>query len=77
MATNLLTILGHWKIANVQCVLDRLYEGCSDLQSLTIAGWKGLTSEHLTFIVESFKSLNKIDLSSINVSDFDIPATVL
>lgn len=59
--------LGNWKITNVQCVLERLFEKCPNLNGISLAGWKGLTSDHLIYIVENFNCLKRIDLSSVNV----------
>ncbi|XP_053689969.1 F-box/LRR-repeat protein 6 [Sabethes cyaneus] len=58
--------LGNWKITNVQCVLDRLLAAAPNLVGITLNGWKQLTSDHLMFLVQEFKSLRRIDLSSIN-----------
>ncbi|XP_058457887.1 F-box/LRR-repeat protein 6 [Malaya genurostris] len=58
--------LGNWKVTNVQCVLDRLLAAAPNLVGITLNGWKQLTSEHLMFLVQEFKSLRRIDLSSIN-----------
>lgn len=57
----------NWKVTNIDCVLCILAECCPNLVGLSLAGWKGFASEHLTFIVEHFKSLQRLDLSSINV----------
>ncbi|XP_058826684.1 F-box/LRR-repeat protein 6 [Topomyia yanbarensis] len=57
---------GNWKVTNVQCVLDRLLAVAPNLVGITLNGWKQLTSEHLMFLVQEFKSLRRIDLSSIN-----------
>lgn len=32
------------------------------------AGWKEFTGDHLAYLVEEFKSIQRIDLSSVNVS---------
>ncbi|KAL1400226.1 hypothetical protein pipiens_007615 [Culex pipiens pipiens] len=57
---------GNWKITNVQCVLDRLLLAAPNLVGITLTGWKQLTSDHLMWLVQEFKSLRRIDLSSIN-----------
>ncbi|XP_065082171.1 F-box/LRR-repeat protein 6 [Ochlerotatus camptorhynchus] len=57
---------GNWKITNVQCVLDKLLTVAPKLVGITLTGWKQLTSDHLMFLVQEFKSLRRIDLSSIN-----------
>lgn len=31
-------------------------------------GWKEFTGDHLAYLVEEFKSIQRIDLSSVNVS---------
>lgn len=57
---------GNWKVTNVQCVLDKLLSAAPNLVGITLTGWKQLTSDHLMFLVQEFKSLRRIDLSSIN-----------
>ncbi|XP_055612037.1 F-box/LRR-repeat protein 6 [Uranotaenia lowii] len=57
---------GNWKVTNVQCVLDKLLVAAPNLISITLTGWKALTSDHLTFLVQEFKNLQRIDLSSVN-----------
>uniref|UniRef100_A0A1B0BT15 F-box domain-containing protein n=1 Tax=Glossina palpalis gambiensis TaxID=67801 RepID=A0A1B0BT15_9MUSC len=47
--------------------LLRLGRGAPNLKSITLAGWKGFTSDHLIFMVENMKKLERLDLSSINV----------
>ncbi|XP_055379756.1 F-box/LRR-repeat protein 6 [Condylostylus longicornis] len=59
--------ISNWKVSDIQCVLRRLAESCPELVGITLSGWKGFTSEHLNFLVKEFKSLERIDLSSINV----------
>lgn len=57
---------GNWKITNVQCVLEKLLAAAPGLHGITLTGWKQLTSDHLMYLVQQFKSLRRIDLSSIN-----------
>ncbi|GAB0097010.1 uncharacterized protein DMENIID0001_126000 [Sergentomyia squamirostris] len=59
--------VSNWKVVNVQCVLEKMAETCPNLVGLTMAGWKFLLSDHLNYIVENFKKLERIDLSSINL----------
>ncbi|XP_037030411.1 F-box/LRR-repeat protein 6-like [Bradysia coprophila] len=59
--------IANWKVTNIDCVLSILANSCPDLVGLSLAGWKGFASEHLIFIVEQFKSLQRLDLSSINI----------
>uniref|UniRef100_A0A1A9ZGS9 F-box domain-containing protein n=1 Tax=Glossina pallidipes TaxID=7398 RepID=A0A1A9ZGS9_GLOPL len=47
--------------------LLRLGRGAPNLKSITLAGWKGFTSDHLIFLVENMNKLERLDLSSINV----------
>uniref|UniRef100_A0A182QIU2 F-box domain-containing protein n=1 Tax=Anopheles farauti TaxID=69004 RepID=A0A182QIU2_9DIPT len=58
--------LANWKVTNVQCVLDKLLESAPNLTSITLTGWKALSSDHLLFLVQNFKSLQSLDLSSVN-----------
>ncbi|XP_055621283.1 F-box/LRR-repeat protein 6 [Toxorhynchites rutilus septentrionalis] len=57
---------GNWKITNVHCVLEKLLAASPKLVGITLTGWKQLTSDHLMFLVQEFKSLRRIDLSSVN-----------
>lgn len=63
-----LKLIGNWKVTNIHCVLAILAETCPHLTGITLTGWKGFSSDNLIFLVEQFKSLRRIDLSSINVS---------
>ncbi|XP_050076180.1 F-box/LRR-repeat protein 6 [Anopheles maculipalpis] len=58
--------LANWKVTNVQCVLDKLLEAAPGLTSITLSGWKALSSDNLLFLVQNFKHLHSLDLSSIN-----------
>ncbi|XP_053677032.1 F-box/LRR-repeat protein 6 [Anopheles nili] len=58
--------LANWKVTNVQCVLDKLLEAAPGLTSITLTGWKALTSDHLLFLVQNFNRLQSLDLSSVN-----------
>ncbi|XP_049299123.1 F-box/LRR-repeat protein 6 [Anopheles funestus] len=58
--------LANWKVTNVQCVLDKLLEAAPGLISITLTGWKALSADHLFFLVQNFKNLESLDLSSIN-----------
>lgn len=46
-----------------------MFETCPDLEGIALSGWKDFTSDHLQYLVQQFKSLRRLDLSSINVSD--------
>lgn len=49
------------------CVLEKLCEACPNLIGISLAGWKSISSDHLQYLTEEFKSLRRIDLSSISV----------
>lgn len=59
--------MGYWKITNVLVVLERLLEHCPDLVGISLPGWRALTNDHLAYITENFKKLERLDLSSINM----------
>lgn len=59
--------LANYKITNIQCVLDKLLESCPSLAGINLANWKGFTGDQLLFLTEEFKSLQRLDLSAINV----------
>lgn len=61
-------LTANWKITNIDCVFEYLRSRCPNLASLNMSGWKGITSDHLNFLVTEFKLLSRIDLSAINVS---------
>ncbi|KAL9912980.1 uncharacterized protein LOC119641235 [Glossina fuscipes] len=59
--------VSNWKVTDINCFLHKLVKGAPNLKSITLAGWKGFTSDHLIFMVENMKKLERLDLSSINV----------
>ncbi|XP_031640713.1 F-box/LRR-repeat protein 6 isoform X2 [Contarinia nasturtii] len=59
--------LANWKVTNIECVLDHLLDACPNLEAISLAGWKEFTGDHLAYLVEEFKSLQRIDLSSVNL----------
>lgn len=59
--------LANYKITNIQVVLDKLLESCPSLAGINLANWKGFTGDQLLFLTEEFKSLQRLDLSAINV----------
>ncbi|KAH8297433.1 hypothetical protein KR044_011842, partial [Drosophila immigrans] len=59
--------ISNWKITDINCFLTKLSNGCPNLTGITLAGWKGFTSDHLSFLVDHMQKLQRIDLSSINV----------
>lgn len=61
-----------WKVTNIECVLERLLETCPNLEAISVSGWKEFTGDHLAFLVQKFKSLERIDLSSVNVRFYHI-----
>lgn len=63
-------ISANWKVTNINCVLEYLYQFSPNLEGLNLSGWKGISSDHLLFLVQEFKSLRRIDLSSINVINY-------
>lgn len=62
------SLAADWKVTNIECVLERLLETCPNLEAISVSGWKEFTGDHLAFLVQKFKSLQRIDLSSVNVS---------
>ncbi|XP_059614329.1 F-box/LRR-repeat protein 6 [Phlebotomus argentipes] len=59
--------VSNWKVTNVQCVLEKMVDTCPNLVGMTLAGWKFLLCDHLSYIVENFRKLERLDLSSINL----------
>jgi len=57
----------NWKISDINCFLAKLSSGCPNLAGITLSGWKGFTSDHLTYLVDNMHKLQRLDLSSINV----------
>lgn len=57
----------NWKVTNIECVLNCLLEACPNLVAISLAGWKEFTGDHLAFLVDEFKRLQRIDMSSVNV----------
>ncbi|EDV56501.1 F-box/LRR-repeat protein 6 [Drosophila erecta] len=59
--------VSNWKISDINCFLAKLSSGCPNLAGITLSGWKGFTSDHLTYLVDNMHKLQRLDLSSINV----------
>ncbi|KAH8407713.1 hypothetical protein KR222_011259, partial [Zaprionus bogoriensis] len=59
--------VSNWKITDINCFLTKLSAGCPNLTGITLSGWKGFTSDHLTYLVNNMQKLQRLDLSSINV----------
>ncbi|XP_043645239.1 F-box/LRR-repeat protein 6 [Drosophila teissieri] len=59
--------VSNWKISDINCFLAKLSSGCPNLAGITLSGWKGFTSDHLTYLVDNMQKLQRLDLSSINV----------
>lgn len=60
--------LGEWKIRDIQAALEALSINCSHLKGLNLSSWKGLNADNLKYISTEFSKLERLDLSSINVS---------
>lgn len=60
--------LGEWKIRDIQVALEALIEHCPELKGLNLSGWKGLNADNLKYISSECNKLERLDLSSINVS---------
>ncbi|CAH0385639.1 unnamed protein product [Bemisia tabaci] len=58
--------LGGWKFNGIPAILDKITSSCTDLCGLSLQGWEGLSSEHLRFLLERCKKLQRLDLSGIN-----------
>ncbi|CAD7013392.1 unnamed protein product [Ceratitis capitata] len=59
--------VANWKMTDINCFLEKLSANCQSLVSINLAGWKGFTSDHLAYLTENMKRLERIDLSSVNV----------
>lgn len=59
---------GEWKLRNIQIALKNVNENCPQLKGLNLSGWKGLSADNLKYITTEFQQLQRLDLSSINVS---------
>lgn len=60
--------IGEWKVRDIQMTLEALNENCSELRGLNISGWKGLNADNIKYISSEFQKLERLDLSSINVT---------
>lgn len=58
--------ISYWKVTNTLCVLIKLLESCPGLRSISLSGWRALSSDDLNYLAENFKRISKLDLSSIN-----------
>ncbi|XP_065366665.1 F-box/LRR-repeat protein 6 [Calliphora vicina] len=59
--------VSNWKVSDINCFLLKLSAGAPNLTSITLSGWKGFTYDHLAYLVENMKKLERLDLSSVNV----------
>lgn len=69
-------LLGFWKVTNVQCVFEKLYESCPGLVGIALAGWRALNIDNLAFLTKNFTKLERLDLSSINMEMNSIRSAV-
>lgn len=58
--------MGEWKVRDIQLVLEAICEHCTKLRGLNLSGWKGLNSDNLKYLTTECKTLERLDLSSIN-----------
>ncbi|CAG9856654.1 unnamed protein product [Phyllotreta striolata] len=58
--------MGEWKIRDIQDFLEALCEHCTKLKGLNLSGWKGISPDHLKYLSSNCKTLERLDLSSIN-----------
>lgn len=66
-----MSFAANWKVTNIECVMSYLLEASPDLEGISLAGWKKFTGDQLATLVEDFKKLERIDLSSVNVSRWE------
>ncbi|KAH1012685.1 hypothetical protein HUJ05_011794 [Dendroctonus ponderosae] len=57
---------GEWKVRDIQRVLEAICEHCTKLRGLNLGGWKGLNADNLKYLTTECKTLERLDLSSIN-----------
>lgn len=60
--------LGEWKVRDIQATLEEITHNCPHLRGLNLSGWKGLNADNLKYITTECANLQRLDLSSINVS---------
>ncbi|XP_061402510.1 F-box/LRR-repeat protein 6-like, partial [Musca vetustissima] len=58
--------VSNFKITDINCFLMKLADGAPNLTSITLSGWKGFSCDHLAYLVENMKKLERLDLSSVN-----------
>ncbi|XP_005176033.1 F-box/LRR-repeat protein 6 [Musca domestica] len=59
--------VSNFKVTDISCFLMKLAAGAPNLTSITLSGWKGFSCDHLAYLVENMKKLERLDLSSVNV----------
>lgn len=62
-------ITGGWEFDGIPTILDKLASSCGELRGLSLTGWQGLSAEHVKFLISHCPKLQRLDLSSINVSE--------
>ncbi|XP_050296508.1 F-box/LRR-repeat protein 6 [Anthonomus grandis grandis] len=60
--------MGEWKVRDIQNVLEALCEHCPKLKGLNLSGWKGLNQDNIKYLSTECKTLERLDLSSINAT---------
>uniref|UniRef100_A0A0A9Y455 F-box/LRR-repeat protein 6 n=1 Tax=Lygus hesperus TaxID=30085 RepID=A0A0A9Y455_LYGHE len=58
--------IGGWEFDGIPGILDKMASSCGELRGLSLAGWQGLSGEHLKFLVSHCPRLQRLDLSAIN-----------
>ncbi|BET01150.1 F-box and leucine-rich repeat protein 6 [Nesidiocoris tenuis] len=58
--------IGGWEFDGIPAILDKMASSCGELRGLSLAGWQGLSAEHLRFLVSHCPKLQRLDLSAIN-----------
>lgn len=54
---------------DIQLALEALNQNCPQLKGLNLSGWKGLNADNIKYISSEYEKLERLDLSSINVSN--------
>ena len=62
-------LIGGWKFDGIPTSLDKLASSCGELRGLSLTGWQGLSADNVKFLVTRCLKLQRLDLSSINVSE--------
>ncbi|XP_014249064.1 F-box/LRR-repeat protein 6 [Cimex lectularius] len=59
--------IGGWEFDGIPSILDKMASSCGELRGISLAGWQGLSIDHVKFLIAHCPKLQRLDLSAINL----------